>query len=172
MFGNPDDHHTFWHCSGSNAYLKYCPKDSIWSQVEQQCIWNNSSLDPSMVCGVMHPIVGFLINKAIGRVLDSNEEKNVYTLKYNGGTYQQWQFQRQDDGSCVLQNLATSLILDSNGYQIYTHNFNGGFYQKWRLYWNEDNFFVLLNLATSRVLDSNFDGQVYPSIGNGGDFQK
>ncbi|CAF2849821.1 unnamed protein product [Rotaria sp. Silwood2] len=40
MFENPDDHHAFWHCANGNSYLKYCPAGLIWSQVEQQCVYN------------------------------------------------------------------------------------------------------------------------------------
>lgn len=39
-FENSDDQHTCWHCSNGNAYLKDCPTGLIWSQVEQQCVWN------------------------------------------------------------------------------------------------------------------------------------
>jgi hypothetical protein len=39
----------------------------------------------------------------------------VYTGVCNGGIHQKWRFHRQNDGSYVLQNLATSRVLDSNG---------------------------------------------------------
>ncbi|CAF1178766.1 unnamed protein product, partial [Rotaria sordida] len=40
MFANPDDHHAFWHCAHGAGYLKHCPASLIWSQVQQNCIWN------------------------------------------------------------------------------------------------------------------------------------
>ncbi|CAF2095098.1 unnamed protein product [Rotaria magnacalcarata] len=40
MFKNPDNHYTFWHCFHGSHYLKPCPTNFIWSQVECQCVRN------------------------------------------------------------------------------------------------------------------------------------
>ncbi len=46
--------------------------------------------------------------------LDSDNEK-VYTDNLNCDARQKWKFHRQNDGSYIIRNLATSRVLDSKG---------------------------------------------------------
>jgi hypothetical protein len=76
---------------------------------------------------------------------------------------------------CLLQNLATGLVLDSNeGRAVYTNQGNGGLFQQWVASPSEDDedIVTLRNLATSLVLDSNADRAVYANDFNGGEFQQ
>lgn len=69
---------------------------------------------------------------ATGFCLDSNANRQVYTLGCNGGSYQKWSV--SNVGSVrVLKNVATGFCLDSNANgQVYALGCNGGSYQKWK----------------------------------------
>ena len=69
---------------------------------------------------------------ATSRCLDSNTNRDVYTLWCNNGAFQKWIVINRDFGTIMLRNLATGLVLDSNAWgDVYTLGENGGSYQKW-----------------------------------------
>ena len=73
-----------------------------------------------------------LQNVETGRCLDSNTDREVYTLACNGGSFQKWHVIGSDFGTVLLKNLATGFVLDSNhAHDVYTLLANGGSYQKW-----------------------------------------
>ena len=37
LYPNPDDCHSYWHCSNNIAYLKECPADLHFNQSRQRC---------------------------------------------------------------------------------------------------------------------------------------
>jgi hypothetical protein len=109
-----------------------------------------------------------LKNVATGFCLDSNANKQVYTLGCNGGSYQKWTV----TNGTTLKDLATGFCLDSNANkQVYTHDCNGGSYQKWTL-GRGSHGTTLKNLATGFCLDSNANRQVYTHDCNGGSYQE
>ena len=65
-------------------------------------------------------------------VLDSNDERQVYSIAPNSGTNQMWNIYPEDDGYYVLLNVATGLALDSNYSDVYTQQPNDGAYQRWQ----------------------------------------
>ena len=65
-------------------------------------------------------------------VLDSNDERQVYAIRPNSGTNQMWNIYPEDDGYCVLLNVATGLALDSNPTDVYTQRPNDGPNQRWQ----------------------------------------
>jgi serine/threonine-protein kinase len=65
-------------------------------------------------------------------ILDSNAERQVYTLPWNGGSYQKWRIVEAGEGYWSLINLATGLALDGTSEDIYTMRPNDGDYQRWR----------------------------------------
>jgi len=67
-----------------------------------------------------------------GRVLDSNTERQVYTLPWNGGSFQKWRLYPDGEGYWRFINLATSYALDGTTRDIYTHALNDGPFQRWR----------------------------------------
>jgi len=71
------------------------------------------------------------VNKATGRCLDSDPSGTVYTLRCNGGSFQQWV--PETTGSYDnLRNVATGRYLDGNhDGSVYTLPPNGGIFQKW-----------------------------------------
>ncbi|CAF0790320.1 unnamed protein product [Adineta steineri] len=119
--------------------------------LQQGCGSNSDCINRA--CSGPTVFVGFLVNQATGKVLDYNG--NVYANQYNGGNYQKWKFERQDNGDCVLQNVAVSQVLDSGDETAYLNSRNGGWYQHWILYWSEENVFMLKNKNTGRALDTN-----------------
>ncbi|CAF4368618.1 unnamed protein product [Rotaria sp. Silwood2] len=154
-------------------YYQFMDKHRILPDTDRQSIIDiygsretRKSLDP------YSKMIAVLRNKATHKVLDSNSNKDVYTLDHNGSNYQKWVFIQQDDGTYILKNAATSFVLDSNNEHMYTHVLNGGHFQKWRFHRQNDGSYVMKNLATSRVLDSNGAGNAYPLDSNGGDYQK
>jgi hypothetical protein len=110
-------------------------------------------------------------NVATGFCLDSNADRQVYTLGCNGGSYQQWALSKGRFGT-VLKDVATGFCLDSNAdRQVYTLGCNGGSYQQWAL--SKGRFgTVLKNVATGFCLDSNGGRQVYTLGCNGGSYQQ
>ncbi|MBA3924509.1 MAG: ricin-type beta-trefoil lectin domain protein [Nostocaceae cyanobacterium] len=70
-------------------------------------------------------------NVATGFCLDSNANGEVYTLKCNGGNYQNWKVS-SNRSARILTNVSTGFCLDSNANgKVYTLKCNGGNYQKW-----------------------------------------
>ena len=66
-----------------------------------------------------------ITNMATGRVLDSNEKGDVFTLDYYGGPSQKWRW----NGDC-LQNVATGLYLTIEG-AVRTRPYTGRVDQQW-----------------------------------------
>ncbi|CAF3697790.1 unnamed protein product [Adineta steineri] len=89
--------------------------------LQQGCGSNSDCINRA--CSGPTVFVGFLVNQATGKVLDYNG--NVYANQYNGGNYQKWKFERQDNGDCVLQNVAVSQVLDSGDETAYLNSRNG-----------------------------------------------
>jgi hypothetical protein len=100
--------------------------------------------------------------------LDSNTSRQVYTLRCNGGNFQNWVFAGSGRTS-TLRNVSTGFCLDSNtSGSVYTLGCNGGNFQNWRV---GNSGGRLVNVATGRCLDSNTAGHVYTLPCNGGNFQ-
>ena len=119
------------------------------------------------------PTILFLVNKATGFYLDSNEDKKAYTHDFNGGKNQQWRLIPSGDGYYFFQNRATGFYLDSNeDKKAYTHDFNGGKNQQWRLIPSGDGYYFFQNRATCFYLDSNEDKKAYTHDFNGGKNQQ
>jgi hypothetical protein len=111
-------------------------------------------------------------NYESGRLLDSNEAGNIYTLPQNGGNFQKWNLFCEQN-LCVIQNVATGRIIDSNNAgNAYTLPANGGDFQKWyRTFSGIQDRFYFQNKATGRFLDSN-NGSVYTLPFYGNHYQK
>lgn len=77
--------------------------------------------------------IGYRLRSSEGDVLvlDSNPERQVYAIRPNSGTYQMWNIYPEEDGYCVLLNVATGLALDSNYQDVYTQRPNDGPFQRW-----------------------------------------
>ena len=111
--------------------------------------------------------VTFLINRATGRVLDSNDNGNVYAIQMNGGNFQKWYIHGEGD-TFDLTNAHTGRALDSDYTgRVYTIPFNGGNFQKWRIHGE-----YYQNVQTGRYLDSDHNGRVYTLPINGGPHQQ
>jgi outer membrane phospholipase A len=108
---------------------------------------------------------------ATGFCLDSNGNRQVYTLSCNGGSYQKWTLSKGRFGT-TLKDVATGFCLDSNANrQVYTLGCNGGSYQEWTL--SKGRFGTTLkNVATGFCLDSNGNREVYTLGCNGGSYQQ
>jgi hypothetical protein len=66
-------------------------------------------------------------------VLDSNEERQVYLMFRNFGSYQKWRMIDGGEGYWCLHNLATGFALDSNlDMDVYTQRPNDGAFQRWK----------------------------------------
>ena len=124
------------------------------------------ALVPSITAVHFHSVT-FLVNRATGRTLDSNDKGDVYAIGMNGGGFQKW-YIHGDGDTFDLTNAQTGRVLDSdhNG-KVYTLPYNAGHHQKWRM---QGEFFQ--NVATGRYLDSDHKGQVYTLPHNGGGFQQ
>ena len=119
------------------------------------------SLVPAITAAHFHSVT-FLINRATGRTLDSNDNGDVYAIGMNGGNFQKWYIHGEGD-TFDLTNAATGSILDSNwDGTVYTLPYNGCAHQKWRM---QGEFFQ--NVATGRYLDSGHNGDVYALPHNG-----
>ena len=106
------------------------------------------------------PVVETYQNVVTKFCLDSNDFRQVYTHRCNGGSYQKWQVIRSGD-TRILKNVETRSCLDSNAArQVYTHGCNGGSYQKWKAI-RSGNAIVFQNVVTKLCLDSNAARQVY-----------
>lgn len=79
-----------------------------------------------------------VIHNKYGKVLDGNRAGDIYTKKWNGGPYQQWEVLEYDGSGIVqLRNRATGRLLDatkagtvSGAATTLSHNNN---YQKWNI---------------------------------------
>ncbi|WP_233231053.1 RICIN domain-containing protein [Silvanigrella aquatica] len=113
-------------------------------------------------------------NYETGRLLDSNYDGHVYTLPQNGGNYQKWYLNCDQQNLCVIRNIQTGRVVDSNtNGNAYTLPENGGDFQKWyRIFSGIQDRYYFQNKATGRYLDSNYNGDVYTLSYNGGHFQK
>ena len=124
-----------------------------------------SEVLPSTLAADLHSLT-FLVNRATGRTLDSNDEGEVYANHMNHGAFQKWLIHGDGD-TYDLTNVATGRVLDSNmDGLVYTAVLNTGPFQKWRMYGE-----MLQNVATGRFLDSDANGDVYTLEHKGGPFQ-
>jgi len=85
---------------------------------------------------------------------------------------QKWIFIRQQDGTYLLKNLASTLFLEMNDRDIVTGHFRGDDSQKWAVIPQNDGTFMVQNIAYSDVLDSNHPGDVYRHYLHGGRHQQ
>jgi hypothetical protein len=115
-----------------------------------------------------------LTDVATALCLDSNDTGAVYTLRCNGGNYQQWLL-KPVTGYTTEYNIIdaqTARCLDSNGSgQIYTLPCNGGNYQNWNMTPASSTPDQFQDVATQFCLDSNTSGQAYTLSCNGGNYQ-
>ena len=103
-----------------------------------------------------------------GFCLDSNTNRNVYTLGCNGGNFQNWTYAGSNTTS-TIRDVATGFCLDSNTEgKVYTLGCNGGNFQNWVIAGSGG---TIRNVATGRCLDSNTNREVYTLPCNGGNFQ-
>ena len=80
------------------------------------------------------PGIYTVLSTGSGLMLDSNPQKQVYSLTANGGAFQKWVLEAGPDGYFFLRNLATSYYLDSNpSGDVYTLEKNFGQYQQWKV---------------------------------------
>jgi len=74
-----------------------------------------------------------LVHDVTGRVLDSDENRQVYISTPNDGSFQKWRMNPGGEGDWCLQNLATGFALDGNADRdVYTMEPNDGAYQRWQ----------------------------------------
>lgn len=100
--------------------------------------------------------------------LDSNTSGQAYTLRCNGGNFQNWIYAGPGTRSTII-DVATLFCLDSNtSGQVYTLRCNGGNFQRWII---SSSGRSVVNVATGLCLDSNTSGNVYTLRCNGGNFQ-
>jgi lysophospholipase L1-like esterase len=115
-----------------------------------------------------------LADVATALCLDSNDTGAVYTLRCNGGNYQQWLL-KPVAGYTSEYNIIdgqTARCLDSNGSgQVYTSPCNGGNYQNWNMTPASSTPDQFQDIATQFCLDSNTSGQAYTLSCNGGNYQ-
>jgi Ricin-type beta-trefoil lectin domain-like len=113
-----------------------------------------------------------LKNLATSFCLDSNPSYQVYTHVCNGGAYQKWGVQNNNDSTISFADLATSFCLETNtNNEVHTWSCNGGPYQKWQIQDNGDGSITFQNPETSFCLDSN-PSAVYTHVCNGGSYQR
>jgi Ricin-type beta-trefoil lectin domain len=103
-----------------------------------------------------------------GFCLDSNTDRNAYTLGCNGGNFQNWIYAGSNTTS-TIRDVSTGFCLDSNtAGQVYTLPCNGGNFQNWIISGSGG---TVRDVSTGRCLDSNTDRKVYTLPCNGGNFQ-
>ena len=43
LFTNPDNGHSFFHCSSGVAHLMSCPSNLVWNQEREYCDWTSGT---------------------------------------------------------------------------------------------------------------------------------
>ncbi|TYB57620.1 ricin-type beta-trefoil lectin domain protein [Nonomuraea sp. PA05] len=94
---------------------------------------------------------------------------HVFTAPCHGGTSQTWTWIGGGDFKS-LRNLWSQECLDGTSAtgRVYTLSCNNGGYQWWKMYANGQ----IGQYQSGHKLDSNWEGSVYLSPGNTGDYQK
>jgi hypothetical protein len=61
LFANPDDQHSFFHCSFSTPFLMQCPATLIWSQDKNSCDWNTNTHQRKYIAPFYIIIIMFML---------------------------------------------------------------------------------------------------------------
>jgi hypothetical protein len=107
-----------------------------------------------------------------GFLLDSNADKEVYTLKPNYGEYQNWHAFDLGDNRWLLKNRRTAYALDSNKGSVYTHEENRGGYQIWNVRLDTDGAHINLQNSLTKQWLSHDGGRVFAADAISGDQQR
>jgi hypothetical protein len=107
-------------------------------------------------------------NRQTGRCLEGAAGGHVYTAPCSGSTYQGWYYTPVGQGWHRIQNWQLNWCLDGNNGRVYGLACNGGGYQRWGRH------SVTANIAhyATDYLDGNYEGSVYLSPINDGNYQK
>jgi len=73
-----------------------------------------------------------IVQKATGKVLDASK-KHAYRNDWNGGDFQRWKLEPQEDGYYKIVQKATGKVLDASKKHAYRNDWNGGDFQRWKL---------------------------------------